>query len=163
MNPDASLNESDKTEFLSGKEIILFETAKDHYHADAVIVWCFDDRFSFALQEFLKAKNIKHKDLVCIAGGLKTLASPDNESDRAFVLAQIKASIALHHTPTVYLMAHSDCGKYGGLQMFGDDENAELRHYRLEAKRAVDFLTVNLEPTINIEPVFVDFKGVWEL
>ncbi|OGZ43933.1 MAG: hypothetical protein A3J55_00680 [Candidatus Ryanbacteria bacterium RIFCSPHIGHO2_02_FULL_45_17b] len=163
MNPDASLIKFNKAEFLSGKQIIALETAKDHYHADAAVVWCFDDRFSSALSVFLETKQIKRKDLVCIAGGLKTLASPDNENDRTFVLGQILASIALHHTPTVYLMVHSDCGKYGGLQTFGNDENAELRHYQLEAKRAVDFLTANLEASIKIEPVFVDFTGVWKI
>src|SRR3989344_3191605 len=105
------------------------------------------------------------KSITCrtSAGEITVLASPDNENDRAFVLGQILASIALHHTPAVYLMVHSDCGKYGGLQTFGNDENAELRHYQLEAKRAVDFLPANLEASIKIEPVFVDFTGVWKI
>src|SRR3989344_4775730 len=103
MNPDASLIKFNKTEFLSGKQIVALEVPKDHYQADAAIVWCFDDRFAHALEVFLKAKNIGHKDLVCIAGGLKTLASPDSQDDREFVLAQIKASIALHHSPMVHL------------------------------------------------------------
>lgn len=160
MNLDASLNKSNKAEFLLGKQLVAFKTDKEHYQADGAVVWCFDDRFSPALDAFLKAKNIARKDLVCIAGGLKTLASPDSEENREFVLGQIKASIALHHTPLVYLMVHSDCGKYGGLAAFNNNENAEFEHYLTEARKAEDFLKARLDASVRIQSVFVDFDGV---
>jgi hypothetical protein len=163
MNPDLSSTNFQKEEFLQGKQIVSLESSSDQYQADAVVVWCFDDQFSPALAVFLKEKNLSHKDLICIAGGLKTLASPDSEDDRVFVLGQIRASIALHRAPRVYLMVHSDCGKYGGLKAFGGDPNKELEEYRLEAKKATDFLIANLGPSIQIEPVFADFQGVWKL
>ncbi len=163
MNQDLSSTNFQKEEFLQGKQIVPLESSSDHYRAEACVVWCFDDRFAPALATFLKAKNLTHKDLVSIAGGLKALASPDSEDDRVFVLGQIRASIALHHAPKVYLMVHSDCGKYGGLKAFAGDPNKELEEYRLEAKKAKDFLIANLGPSIQIEPVFADFQGVWRL
>lgn len=151
-----------KQEFLQNKKIATVEAPKDHYHADAAIVWCFDDRFSGVLQKFLETKGFKHKDLICIAGGLKSLASPTSEDNREFVLDQIKGSIALHDTKVVYLMLHSDCGKYGGLRAFDNDENRELEHYRLEAKKAEEYLKAHLPPEILTESVFVDFDGVYQ-
>lgn len=163
MAYDASLNGFDKKDFLEEKRVFSLESSREHYTADAAIVWCFDDRFALALREFLKAKKLSHKDLICIAGGLKTLASPDNESDREFVLGQIRASVALHHTPMVYLMVHSDCGKYGGLAAFGGDQHTELEQYRIEAKKAEEYLTKNLPQDIRIESVFANFAGVYTL
>jgi len=159
----AAAGEFNKEEFLAGKQIVAFESPRDHYHADAAVVWCFDDRFSKVLEAFLEARSIQHTDLISIAGGLKTLASPDSEDDRLFVLNQIKASIALHHTPMAYLMVHSDCGKYGGLETFGGDESKELEHYRLEAKKAEDFLKAHLDPSVRVISLFADFAGVWQL
>lgn len=161
MAYDASLSGFHNKDFFEEKRIFSLESSRGHYTADAAVVWCFDDRFAPALSEFLKVKNILRKDLICIAGGLKTLASPDNESDREFVLGQIRASVTLHHTPTVYLMVHSDCGKYGGLAAFGGDEYTELEQYRIEAKKAEEYLTKNLPQDIKIESVFANFAGVY--
>lgn len=56
-----------------------------------------------------------------MAGGAKSLASPEHEADREFLLAQVEKSIRLHGTDRVILMLHSDCGAYGGLhKIFGD-------------------------------------------
>src|SRR3989344_3835639 len=140
----ASLSEFHKKDFLEENRVFSLDSSHEHYTADAVLVWCFDDRFAPALHEFLKVKHIVHKDLICIAGGLKTLASPDTEGDREFVLSQIQASLKLHKPQVVYLMVHSDCGKYGGLTAFGSDEHTELEQYRIEAKKAEEDLAKNL-------------------
>lgn len=163
MNPESLSLDFVKEEFLQGKILAPFESSSDHYTADAAIVWCFDNRFASLLGEFMRAKNIRHKDLICIAGGLKTLASPDSEDDRAFVLGQVRASIALHRAPVVYLMAHSDCGKYGGLKAFAGDHNKELMHLRVEAKKAADYLATQLGSSAKVEPVYADFQGVWRM
>lgn len=152
-----------KQEFLRHKKIAMADAPRNHYHADAAVVWCFDDRFRGLLAAFLEAKHIMHKDLICIAGGLKTLASPEKESDRDFVLSQIQGSMALHNTKTVFLMAHSDCGKYGGFKVFGGDENKELEHIYREAKKAEEYLKARLPSEIRIESVFADFDGVYQL
>lgn len=154
---------SGKQEFLRHRKIAAADTPRVHYHADAAVVWCFDDRFSGLLAAFLEAKGIAHKDLICIAGGLKTLTSPAKESDRDFVLAQIQGSMALHDAKTVYLMAHSDCGKYGGIKAFDGDENKELEHIRAEAQKAEEYLKINLPFGVHVESVFADFDGIYQL
>ncbi len=94
--------------------ILSFQSDKTHYTADACIVWCFDDRFSKLLDEYIKQQNFAHVDLVKVAGGAKDLASPDGEHARAYLLDQIAKSIKLHHTKEIILMMQSDCGAYGG-------------------------------------------------
>ena len=54
------------------KNILPFRSPKEHYVADACVVWCFDNRFSVLLQAF--TKGVKNIDLVKVAGGAKALA-----------------------------------------------------------------------------------------
>jgi hypothetical protein len=67
--------------------------------------------------KFLKRIGVAHPDPIKIAGGAKSLASPEQESDREFILDQIRKSMQLHGTTRAILMAHSDCGAYGNLAM----------------------------------------------
>ena len=105
--------------------------------------------------------DLHHCDRIRIAGGAKSLTGQDRESDRQFVLEQIRKSIRLHGTETVFLMLHSDCGAYGGLAAFNDDAAKEAEALRLDLHRAMDFLATNI-PGIKVQAYFVDFEGVWE-
>src|SRR5438309_10012585 len=99
-----------------------FEAPRDKYRCDATVVWCFDNRFEVGFQKFLKRIGVHYCDPIKIAGGAKSLASPARESDREFLLNQIRLSIRLHGAERVVLMLHSDCGAYGGLaEGFGGD------------------------------------------
>lgn len=122
-----------------------------HYKADACIVWCFDDRFSPLLESFMREKQFSHTDLIKVAGGAKDLASPADASSREYLLSQIAKSIKLHHTPRVILMAHSECGAYGG----SVDEN----FYVAELKKAADIVKEKFSE-ISIESYFADFAGI---
>lgn len=144
-------------------KIIDFQTNKEHYHAHACIVWCFDDRFTPVLNAFTKAKGYLHYDLVRIAGGIKALASPDKETDREYVLKQIEISLKLHHTPKLVLMNHSDCGAYGGLQAFQDNEATEKEEHIKELSAAKNFLQKNLSQQVPIDLIFVDCSGIYEV
>lgn len=145
------------------QKIIDFQTNKEHYHAQACIVWCFDDRFTPALNEFAKAKDYQHYDLVRIAGSIKALSSPDKESDRAYVLKQIEISLKLHRTPRVVLMNHSDCGAYGGLKSFENDEAKEKEEHAKELSMAKEFLQKNLSKQVPIDLIFVDCSAIYEI
>jgi hypothetical protein len=97
-----------------------------------------------------------------IAGGAKCMASPEHESEREFVLEQIRKSIRLHDTKRVILMVHSDCGAYGGLAGgFDGDSRAEAVHHEQELQRAAGYLSEAI-PGIEIQGYFVDFDGIWE-
>jgi hypothetical protein len=94
------------------KKVFHFDSPREKYQCDAVILWCFDNRFELAFRKFLGSIGIVHSDPIKIAGGAKCLASPEHETDRGFVLDQIRKSMQLHGTRRAILMLHSDCGAY---------------------------------------------------
>ncbi len=141
-------------------KVFHFDAARERYHCDAAIVWCFDNRFHLGFAKFLKRIGIEKSDVIKIAGGAKCLASPASEAEREFLLQQIRTSIRLHDTKLVILMVHSDCGGYGGLEAFGGDSGAEAQHHEEELQRAAAFLQGAI-PEIAVQSYFVDFEGVW--
>lgn len=144
------------------EKVFHFDAPRDQYQSDAAVVCCFDNRFDLGFRKFLKRIGIVNADPIKIAGGAKCLASPDVETDRAFVLDQIRLSIRLHATERVILMLHSDCGAYGGLNGgFQGDTRAEAEHHQAELRRAAATLRQAI-PGLEIQGYFVDFEGVWE-
>ena len=143
------------------RKVFHFDAPRERYHCDAAIIWCFDNRFELGFRKFLKRVGVANSDPIKIAGGAKSLASPDLESDREFVLEQIRKSIRLHGTRRVILMVHSDCGAYGGLaDRFGGDARAEAEHHHSELQRAAESLRKAI-PGVEVDAYFVDFEGVW--
>ena len=143
------------------KKVFHFDAPREKYHCDAAIIWCFDNRFELGFRKFLKRIGVVNSDPIKIAGGAKCLASPDRESDREFVLEQIRLSMRLHGTRRVILKLHSDCGAYGGLaEAFGGDARAEAEHHLAELRRAAENLRKAI-PEVEVEAYFVDFEGVW--
>jgi carbonic anhydrase len=142
------------------KRILEFISPSGHYTADACFVWCFDDRFSQLLEAFGKQRGFRHIDLVKVAGGAKALAcGPSPERD--FVLGQIQASVRLHGTKRVVLMIHEDCGAQGGSAAFGgpDHERVVCKNRLTDASH---FLVEQI-PDIEIEALFADFNGLYEV
>jgi carbonic anhydrase len=144
------------------KKIFHFDSPADPYIADAAVLCCFDHRINRAVRKFLKKQNIERADMIIVAGGAKTLASPRNDFEQDFILEQVRMSIRLHQTKRVIVMSHSDCATYGGLAQFKGDQGAEAEHHRSELLRAGELLTTNF-PDISVEPYFVKFDGIWEV
>ena len=144
------------------RKIFHFDTPADPYVADAAVLCCFDHRINTVVRKFLKKQNIDRCDMIIVAGGAKTLASPRNDFEQDFILEQVRMSIRLHHTKRVLVMSHSDCATYGGLAKFDGDKKAEAAHHRQELLRAGELLTANFEG-ISVEPYFVAFDGIWEV
>lgn len=113
------------------------------------------------MRKLIKRLGINSFDPIRVAGGARCLAGKDPESDRQFILKQIRSSMQLHGTDTVLLMLHSDCGAYGGLAAFDNDPAREAENHRQDLHRALDFLRANI-PELNVMGYFVDFDGVWE-
>lgn len=143
------------------KKVFHFDAPREKYHCDAAILWCFDNRFELGFRKFLKRIGVVNSDPIKIAGGAKCMASPEHESDREFVLDQIRKSMRLHGTRRVILMVHSDCGAYGGLEAFGEDHGAEAVHHERELQRAAANLR-EVIPGIEVQGYFVDFEGIWD-
>jgi carbonic anhydrase len=144
------------------RKIFHFDSPAAPYTADAAVLCCFDHRISTAVRKFLKKQSIERTDMIVVAGGAKTLASPRNDFEQDFILEQVRMSIRLHQTKRVLVMSHSDCATYGGLAHFKGDKAAEADHHRAELLRAADLLTSNF-PDISVEPYFVNFDGIWQI
>jgi carbonic anhydrase len=143
-------------------KVFHFDAPREKYHCDAAIIWCFDNRFELGFRKFLKRIGVENSDPIKIAGGAKCLASPELETERQFVLEQIRKSMLLHGTRRVILMLHSDCGAYGGLDGgFGGDAAMERELLHEELRRAAENLARAI-PGVEVAAYFVDFEGVWE-
>src|SRR6202166_4533279 len=144
------------------RKVFHSDSPTGQYVADAAVLCCFDHRISRAVRKFLKKHGIERADMIIVAGGAKTLASPRNDFEQEFILEQVRLSIRLHRTERVLVMSHSDCATYGGLAHFKGDREAEADHHRSELLRAGELLTANF-PNISVEPYFVKFDGIWEI
>jgi carbonic anhydrase len=144
------------------KKVFHFDSPAELYVADAAVLCCFDYRISTAVRKFLKRQSIERADMIVVAGGAKTLASPRNDFEQDFILEQVRLSISLHHAKRVLVMSHSDCATYGGLAHFKGDQAAEGEHHREELLRAGALLTTNF-PGIFVESYFVKFDGIWKV
>jgi len=160
---DAALDHTISVILIDGaimRKVLHFDSPRESYHCDAAVVWCYDNRFELAFRKLLKRIGVARPDSIRLAGGAKCLATPDQESEREFVMEQIRKSIRLHGTDRVVLMVHSDCGAYGGLATFGGDAQAEARHHAGELQRAAECLRQAL-PELSVISYYVDFEGVW--
>jgi len=145
------------------KKIFHFDSPRQPYRCDASVVYCFDHRFDLAVRKFLKREGVAQFDPIVVAGGAKSLASPENDSQRDFILDQISTSVRLHGTERVILFLHSDCGAYGGLAgKFKGDTSVEAAHLKAELRRSFELLQERY-PQLAVDCFFVDFEGVWKL
>src|SRR6266403_1283416 len=137
-----------------------FDSSSEPYVADAAVLCCFDRRIRLAVNKFLQRRAILRPDMIVVAGGAKTLASPRNDFERDFILEQVRMSILLHRTERVFLMSHSDCATYGGLAAFGGDHAREADHHKQELLRAAELIRSNFND-IEVECFFVTFEGIF--
>ncbi len=141
-------------------KIFHFDSAPDPYVADAAVLTCFDQRIRSTVNKFLQRRGILRPDMIVVAGGAKTLASPRNDFERDFILEQVRMSVLLHKTQRVFLMCHSDCATYGGLAAYKGDRPAEAEHHQQELKRAAQLVNENF-PALQVECFFVNFEGIF--
>jgi len=142
------------------QKIFHFDSPSEAYVADAAVLCCFDQRIRLAVNKFLQRRGILRPDMIVVAGGAKTLASPRNDFERDFILEQVRMSILLHATKRVLLMSHSDCATYGGLKAFENNAAREAAHHKEELRRASDLIHSNFSG-LEAEPLFVTFEGVF--
>jgi Putative carbonic anhydrase len=143
------------------QKIFHFDSSADSYTADAAVLCCFDERIRGATQGFLRHQRILHPDMIVVAGGAKTLASPRNDFERDFILEQIRMSMRLHRTKLLYLMSHSDCATYGGLAAFGGDPAREAAHHQQELERGAELVRASFAD-LAVQCFFTKFDGVYQ-
>jgi len=141
------------------QKIFHFDSPPEPYISDAAVLCCFDERIRLAVNKFLRRQGILRPDMIVVAGGAKTLASPRNDFERDFILEQVRMSMRLHQTARMFLMSHSDCATYGGLEAFGGDRKREAGHHQHELQRAAELVKTNF-PALAVRCFFVAFDGV---
>jgi hypothetical protein len=141
------------------RKVFHFDSEPGPYVADAAVLCCFDQRIRLAVNQFLRRRGILRPDMIVVAGGAKTLASPRNDFERDFILEQVRMSIRLHRTSRLFLMSHSDCATYGGLAAFAGNRARESGHHEDELRRAAELVRASF-PELAIACFFVDFEGV---
>ena len=141
------------------EQILYFDSSREAYQADAVVVACPDARFDLVLRKLLKRLGLQHPDIIRVVGGPKALSS-GSEPERVFVLDQLRASGRLHNAHRVLLVAHSDCGAYGGLHAcFEGDPHREKVFHEGELSRATLAISASLG-NWRIDRCFIDFERV---
>ncbi|MDQ7815307.1 MAG: hypothetical protein RDU25_05915 [Patescibacteria group bacterium] len=92
----------------------------------SLLMHCMDFRFGKAMKGFMDEHGMMDDaDLVSIAGSAKNIVNPETQS---FALRQIEISKTLHEMKEVVLVAHTNCGAYGGSKSF---ETAEVEYNKM--------------------------------
>jgi len=133
------------------EKVFHFDSPLEIYRADACVITCFDARFDLAIRKFLKRRGVVTFDHVQIPGGAKSLAAPECDTDRDFVLRMVRTSMRLHGSERVVIVAHRECGAYPA---------APVDVVVGDAMRAAEFLRAS-EPRLKVECYFADFDGVY--
>jgi len=140
------------------EKILSLKSPQEHYHADACILWCFDDRLWRLRKAFIEEKKFKHVDIIQVAGGAKSLAEEGTPGQR-FLLDQVAASIRLHGTGLVIPTLHIDCGAMGGSRTF-DAHSAEEAHHQITLNK-IDAVLKREFPQAAVERYVSDFDGLY--
>ncbi len=135
---------------------------REHYTADALIVYCVDNRGKDAFDGFLAKKKFKNYDLIMIPGGAKSIADPRKGAEWQTVTVYIKKLVELHKAKIIVLTTHIDCGACGGSAAFDNNTEAELKVHGQWLKIAQESLSKQF-PDIPIEIYFIDFDGFWQI
>lgn len=85
------------------QKIFHFDSPPEPYVADAAVLRCFDERIRLTVNKFLRRQGILRPDMIVVAGGAKTLASPRNDFElkhRRIVHRFLSLPTSLHSRPS---------------------------------------------------------------
>jgi len=91
-------------------------------------------------------------DEVSVAGGIKDLLGEAKD----FLLKQIEIAKRLHGIKRVILVAHEDCGAYGGKKAFTNEE-AEFSKHKEDLVKAKEIILTKF-PDLEVDFVFARIK-----
>lgn len=131
----------------------------EHHHCTNFLLTCMDFRFRTAIEDWAKQNNYTEDyDLISMAGAQKSI---NDEDTRAGLLKQIKISTELHNAQKVIMIAHRDCGAYGGSKSFGSWEE-ELKKYTEELQKAEEIVKANY-PNVDVRKLVLNFDPSGEV
>lgn len=118
-----------------------------------LIIHCMDFRFIPDLKKFLESEGLMgDSDEISVAGAIKDLLG----EARNFLLKQIDISTRLHGISRVILLAHEDCGAYGGKKSFVNDE-VEFDKHKEDLTQAKEIILTRF-PDLKVDFVFARIK-----
>ncbi len=110
------------------------------HQCQTLVIHCIDFRLGKTIKKYLEGQNLLGDcDIVSVAGAAKNIASPENDSEREFLMKQIDISKKLHNINEVILINHSDCGAYGGSSAFNSNTEEKERHFQ-DMERATNII-----------------------
>ncbi len=149
---------------MAKKSVLSFESRRDHYKAEATVIWCNDDRFTLALQVLAEKMGWQKYDLIKVDGGVKDLAADDFTSATEYLLDQIGKSLKQHQSPTIFLMTHYHCGTYGRPMMESNhEEDLFLTSELQKGKARVEHYLTEIGSSATVRLLLADFKEISEI
>lgn len=126
-----------KENIMENLQEILSSIDMSQHTMDHITIACMDGRFFGPVVHYLLDRGlIGHTDVFFAAGSQQNFLS---DEFKAFALKQIELSRKLHDMKTVTLVAHWDCGAYGGNKALGggDEERAKYADDLEAAKQVI--------------------------
>ena len=133
-------------------------TSTTHTTGATVRLTCGDGRLPRALLDYAEALG-GLSDPVPAPGGVKKFLADEAYGNK--MLEDIAAYIQLHHQSIILVLAHEDCGAYGGKQAFPDNV-AEKEFHKQELKKAAMLLRERF-PDKRIVTGFIFLDGTIEV
>ncbi len=119
---------------------------------------CIDFRFIPAIRDWMEKEGfLGDSDVVSVAGAVKNIVSPKEQSDKDLILRQIEISKRLHGIDEIILVNHTDCGAYGGKSAFANELEEEQKH-ELDLREARAVLQAAF-PSLNIRLALARMAG----
>ena len=117
-----------------------------------------DFRLQSHLAELLKSLDMDDGfDLISVGGSTKALTTPNNPSNREFLLDQIGISVDLHQVECIMIFHHQDCGAYGGSDAF-DSPDKEREHHISDMKKAKEAILEKYSD-VRVELYYIKMDG----
>jgi carbonic anhydrase len=123
-----------------------------------LVISCIDFRFRKKVAEWIETKLDDEADLVAIAGAKKPFLAPES---REFLMDQVAIAKRLHSIETVHIIAHEDCGAYGGSKAFPSLE-AERDSHTKKMQEAHALIHEKF-PDLHLKGYFLRFANIEEI
>lgn len=118
-----------------------------------LVLTCMDFRFPRKISEWAESQGLtRDYDLVSLAGAQKSILDSDS---RATLLKQVELSVELHGTREFIIIAHRDCGAYGGSKSFNSWEE-ERAKYSKDLELAKNVIKEKF-PKIDVKKMILNF------
>lgn len=122
------------------------------HNVNDCVITCMDHRFQQLIYQKLKNEHhLERYDRLAWAGSSKAVAD-------GTLIPQIQASHRLHNIKKVWIWDHTDCGGFGGLAAFGNDEPKEIQaHFESQKKAAAAIHQVL--PQLAVNTFVINLEG----